>query len=98
RLLLGHHPQGHRHSNQHVHRHLRPGADCRLDFPLEGNDRQRPEDRPPTPAVYRPSEARPATLKKSVTATTAMKEGCPGAAFFACNTGKASIKSLAPSP
>ena len=52
RLLLGDHPQGDRHSNQHVHRDLRPGADRRLDLPLERNALQPVQDRPSAPAVH----------------------------------------------
>src|SRR5690606_42029910 len=51
-LLLGHHPQGHRHSDQHVHSDLRHVAHCWLDFPLEGNDCLRPEDWPSASALH----------------------------------------------
>ncbi|CAM5599747.1 hypothetical protein SSTU70S_06245 [Stutzerimonas stutzeri] len=51
RLLFGHHPQGYRHSDEHVHRDLRDVAHCGLDFALEGNDRLRSENRASAPAT-----------------------------------------------
>ncbi len=54
RLLLGHHPQGDGHPDQHVHRAVRRRAHRRLDQPVEGDDRgQQPAYRPSPPGVHR---------------------------------------------
>jgi len=50
---------GDRHSNQHVHRDLRPGTYRGLDLALERNALQPVQDRPSAPAVHRRAEARP---------------------------------------
>ncbi|CAM5620034.1 hypothetical protein SSTU70S_02134 [Stutzerimonas stutzeri] len=77
RLLFGHHPQGYRHSDEHVHRDLRDVAHCGLDFALEGNDRLRSENRASAPALHWPCTTRSAALS-----TGAKREGCPRAAFL----------------
>ncbi|MDR6358048.1 hypothetical protein Q3H58_004719 [Pseudomonas psychrotolerans] len=58
RLLLRHHPQGHRHSDQHVHRDLRHGPYRWLDLALAGNAVRPLQDRPSASAVHRRDSAR----------------------------------------
>ena len=54
RLLFRRRAEGDGHPDQHVHLHLRAGADRRLDRPVERDDRRnRPEDRPAAPALHR---------------------------------------------
>ncbi len=53
-FLLGHRAARDGHSDQHVHRHLRPGAHGRLGGAVERDDRRSgAEDRPAAPAVHR---------------------------------------------
>jgi hypothetical protein len=82
RLLLGHHPEGDRHSNQHVHRDLRPGTHCRLDLALERNAVQPVQDRPSAPAVHRRKSSRHRATGRTQVIAPQQRKRLPVAAFF----------------